>query len=144
MVFVWIIFLLLIVVPLIPLKRKNSTRDDVQSTVPQPSTPRNSSYVSVDKDEDCQKIYFDSSTICESISYEIGMDSITLCSTDNLPNESYVKKGDVITFLHFKWEKTASKPTINNDLEQSRDIRVLHINPNLLFSPSARPGRLIS
>ena len=124
--FVWIVFLLLIiVVPLIPLKRKNSTRDDVQSTVPQPSTPRNSSYVSVDKDEDCQKIYFDSSTICESIRYEIGMDSITLCSTDNLPNESYVKKGDVITFLHFKWEKTASKPTINNDLEQSRDIRVL-------------------
>ena len=123
---VLIIALVLILILFFVSKGKDGAESDAQSQTPQQSTPRVSSYVSVEHAEFCDKVYFCSTWVCSAIRDKIGMDSITMYDSDKKPNKSFVKKMEPISMLHFKWREYFRNPsTKGTHVEKTREEPIL-------------------
>ena len=121
-----VIILLLTLILFFVSKGKDGTKSNTQPQVPQQSTPRISSYVSVEHAEFCDKVYFCSTWICSAIRDKIGNDSITMYDSDKKPNKSFVKKMEPISILHFKWREYFRTPSTKGvNVEKTREEPVL-------------------
>lgn len=75
-------------------------------------------YISYEKSGNHFRVFFDMSPICNAIRRRIGKAPLSIRFTDTFPNDSFVRKNDLITQLHLSWTEYKTNPSTKSHPEK--------------------------